>query len=170
MLRLKRAPARIIVMATLLVAAALPALADWANQNGGLQDLSTGLVWSPSQTQATGSWWSWTGAKARAADYVTHDYDEAGNVIATYSDWRLPTVKELQTAISNGTMNQLVPRNADGSAALYYGVEVWSSESRGNKAWTVTVIRDKASGDVIGGGEATLWLKGSGFESFFVRP
>jgi hypothetical protein len=150
-----------------LVAAASPVLADWAFQNGGQQDLSTGLVWSQSQAAETGSWWTWPTSQTNAANYVTHDYDASGTVIATYADWRVPTVAELQTAIANGTMNQLVPRDPPLYAGSSY---VWSSQSRGNKGWAVRVVRDETTGDVVAGGEAVLFLKGSGFEVFFVRP
>jgi hypothetical protein len=164
-----RSAATFAVMAFALLAAAAPARADWAYQNGGLQDLSTGLVWSRSQAGQTGSWWTWPTSQTNAANYVTHDYDAAGNVIATYSDWRVATIKELQVAIQNGTINQLIPRNAQGGPLYYGSVYLWSSESRGTKGWAVNVVID-SSGQVTGGGQPVLFLKGSGFDVFFVRP
>ena len=139
--------------------AASPAHAAWTWEQGGLLDGSTGLVWSQSQAKETGSWWTWDGAKTRAANYA----------VATYDDWRVPTVKQLQTAIANGTIALLIPKNAQGGP-LYKGkVYLWSSESRGNKGWAVSLeINDL--GGVVGGGEAKLFLKDSGFDVFFVRP
>lgn len=128
--------------------AASPAHAAWTWEQGGLLDGSTGLVWSQSHRAETGSWWSWNGAKTRAANYV----------VATYDDWRVPTVKELQTAIANGTMKLAKP-SAGG---------LWSSEARGNKAWWVSLEFNNL-GEVDGGGVAKLSLKDSGFEVLFVR-
>lgn len=139
--------------------AASPAHAAWTWEKGGLLDGSTGLVWSQSQAKETGSWWTWDTSKTRAANYA----------VATYDDWRVPTVKQLQTAISNGTIALLIPKNAQGGP-LYYGkVYLWSSESRGNRGWAVSLDINNL-GEVVGGGEAKLFLKDSGFEVFFVRP
>ena len=138
--------------------AASPAHAAWTWEKGGLLDGSTGLVWSQSQVAETGSLWTWNGAKTRAANYVVSERDTAGNVVATYDDWRVPTVKELQTAIANGTMKLAKP-SAGG---------LWSSEARGNKAWWVSLEFNNL-GEVDGGGVAKQSLKDSGFEVLFVR-
>jgi hypothetical protein len=156
--RFKRASALFLATTTLLLAAAVPVLADWANQNGGLQDLSTGLVWSRSQAHETGSWWSWDRAVTNAANYSVTDGS------GTYSDWRMPTVSELKTAIINGTLTEVSLR--DGHQP--HDGRVWSSEKRGNKGWAVYAVRDD-SGQVIDA-RAELHLKGSGFEVHFVRP
>ena len=64
---------------------------------------------------------------------------------------------------------QLIPRNAQGGP-LYYGqCYLWSSEAKGNKGWTVSVVIDQF-GHVTGGGQAVLFSKDSGFDAFFVRP
>lgn len=157
-----------LVAGCLATVGAGPARADWTWAEGGLLDLSTGLAWSQSQAGETGSWWTWNGAATRAAGYVVNEFDDAGNVVATYDDWRVPTVKELQTAIANGTIEWLIPRNEFGGPIYGGKVWLWSSESRGTKGWAVS-LEVNALGEVIGGGEARLFLKGSGFDVFLVR-
>ena len=138
--------------------AASPAHAAWTWEQGGLLDGSTGLVWSQSQIKETGSLWTWNGAKTRAADYV----------VATYDDWRVPTVKQLQTAIANGTIDLLLPKDALGDPLHYGEVWLWSSEGRGIWGWAVRV-KINGLGEVVGGGDKKLSLKDSGFDVFFVR-
>jgi hypothetical protein len=144
-----------IATAALLLGIAGNAWAAWTS--GGYQDPATGLIWSGSYGRQTGSWWTWGTAQQKAADYVASD------ATGTYSDWRVPTVKELQTAIQDGTFGQL-PLGPYGGT-----VYLWSSESRGNKGWAVSITVD-ANGAVVGGGQPVLFLKGSGFDVHFVRP
>ena len=158
------------LIVALVFGIAAPALAAWIVQNGGLQDLSTGLVWSQSQYQETGSFWTLGVVGQRAANYVTYDRDINGNVTATYADWRLPTVKELQKAIANGTINQVIPRDAEGNPIFYTSFYYPTSEMRGKKYWVVRVEFDAATGQVIGGGETMLVTKESWFDAYFVRP
>ncbi len=63
----------------------------WAQQQGGSQDLQTGLVWLD-WTLANGSLWSHPGAGTQAAACT------AGGV----TGWRLPTRAEMTTAVSDG--------------------------------------------------------------------
>jgi hypothetical protein len=149
----------------LIVGIAAPAFAAWAFQNGGLQDLSTGLVWSQSQYQETNSWWTFDVAPQRAANYVTYDLN--GDA---YSDWRLPRVKELQTAIANGTLNQVLPRDAVGIPLFYTTFFYQTSEMRGKQHWVVDVVFDPVTGQVIGGGRAWLTRPGGWSDLYFVRP
>ena len=136
---------------------------------GGYVQPSTGVVWSQSHKGETGSWATWPYAKARAADYQVVDSDAAGNS-TLYSDWRLPTIAELQAAIADGTIEQLIPRNSLGRPRYHGKVYTWSSESRSKKfAWAVTLLID-ADGRVIGGGEPVLFGTSSAFDIWFVRP
>lgn len=134
---------------------------------GGTKD-SAGLVWSRSQKVETGSWWNWDQAYGNAANYAVSDVDPLGQS-AFYDDWRLATVKELQRAIADGTMNTIVPRTPEGP--YYYDILIWSADARGSSAWTVLVKRqDVSPWDVTGGGEATFRKKNSLYtEVFFVR-
>ena len=67
------------------------AVGGWAQQQGGSQDLQTGLVWLD-WTLANGSLWSHPGAGTQAAACT------AGGV----TGWRLPTRDEMTTAVSDG--------------------------------------------------------------------
>ena len=151
-------------------------VAAWAVE-GGVKD-STGLVWSKSQKLETGSWWDWPFASTNSANYSILDVDAAGNP-TLYDDWRLPTAHELQVAILDGTMTGLMPivstTTADGViqyAPLYIKVGIWTSETRGNKAWTVNVVRDSAYPYTLiisSSGTKTLVDKSTSIEVFFVR-
>ncbi len=137
-------------------------------EEGGNVDPLTGVVWSQSQRAETGSWWRWNSAATRAADYWVMDVDQFG-VLTQYSDWRVPTVRELQAAIADGTIGALIPRNSNGSPMYAGTVYLWSSESRGSKGWAVSVTIN-SSGQVTGGGTAKLFVKDSASTCFFVRP
>jgi hypothetical protein len=144
----------------LLVGIAVPALAAWTL--GGYQDPATGKVWSPSlYAQTGGSWSTWPWAAQHAADYVSTDGT------GSYSDWRLPTVKELQTAVADGTINTLLPRNPDGSVITL--APLWTSETRGNKAWSVHIIVDPNT-QQISGWSTVLGSKGDAWDAYFIRP
>ncbi len=65
------------------------------NGDGTILDLATGLMWQKAMTQAT-----WSGATADARKAVT------GN----YTDWRVPTIKELYSLINfNGSTGRARP-------------------------------------------------------------
>lgn len=112
---------------------------SWAIADGGCKDLKTGLVWSYNCGTRSGTLWSWANAINDCSAYDNG-----------FSDWRLPTVSELQTAYKDGAWAHL----QDGSAP-----ECWSNQAKGNKAYSVNLIS----------GLTSLHLKGSGFESFCVR-
>ena len=65
-------------------------VAGWLQQQGGSQDMQTGLVWLD-WTTANGSLWSHTGARNEAAACTS----------GGYSDWRLPTRAEMTAAVTN---------------------------------------------------------------------
>lgn len=109
--------------------------ANWATAEGGCKDLQTGLVWSLPGPCCV----NWNTATQYAADLV-----EGG-----YSDWRLPTRAELETAASHLAYPQLL-----GSG------ECWSSTTQGGtRAYTVNLQT----------GVATLRLKGSSLSFHCVR-
>lgn len=95
--------------------------------------------------------WTWSAAKNQAANLV-----EGG-----YSDWRLPTRAEFQSAIQGATLPAL-------SAGTYL---YWTSEKQGNRAWAVTIATD-ASGNVIPSqsGGTSLILQASFVHAIAIRP
>ncbi len=60
-------------------------------QEGGLEDLNTGLVWSRSQIDEQGVLYTWSGAQVSASRYAVSDYDAAGQPVL-YDDWRMATL------------------------------------------------------------------------------
>lgn len=84
----------------------------FATGNGGCQDLATGLVWS-----RVSCCWYW--------EYATQnceDTEEGG-----FTDWRLPTIAELEDAHANGAPTHFEYENAN---SVY-----WSSNRQGQRAW-----------------------------------
>jgi hypothetical protein len=133
----------------------------WAETEGGLKDLSTGLVWGPSITSVYETWATWDWALGKAANYE----------VGVYGDWRLPTRSEMLEAVDNGTMDLVLwyyPGiwNYDPNAGKR-DLVFWTSERKGNKAYVV-VVR-VAYGEVITG-YVELWPKGSGCDALMVRP
>ena len=106
---------------------------SWATEDGGCKDLSTGLVWSLRTGNST-----WFFAKQFAADLP-----EGG-----FTDWRLPTKAELETAFQHTAANQLPSANIS-----------WSGTRQGNKAWYVN----------LSNGSSALILRGSSVPFFCVR-
>src|SRR5688572_7652441 len=84
---------------------------NWRFEEGGLKDLNTGLVWSQSFQERTGSLWTYEPAVNQANNLVEGGYD----------DWRLPTQGELQEAAAHGFGNHYV-YSATAAPAAY-----WSS-------------------------------------------
>ena len=63
-----------------------------------MQDMATGLVWSPSLSDLLGgSWQTWGYANDYANNLVLDGFD----------DWRLPTAAELQAAVSHDIANHV---------------------------------------------------------------
>lgn len=112
------------------------------------------LSWSQDFYVATSSTWTWTGATNHAANLV-----EGG-----FSDWRLPTRAEWQAAIQAGTVGPLQPNLPQGN---YY----WTADTKGTKAYAITVTTD-ASGNVIAAqsGQTALLVKTSAIYGVAVRP
>ncbi len=107
----------------------------------------------------TVSWSQFFGARATWSQANTY----AANLVeGGYSDWRLPTRAEFQTAISGGTMPALTP-----NTAWWY----WTSERQGNRAWVVTIVTD-ANGNVLPAqsGGTSKQLQVSLLASIGIRP
>lgn len=112
--------------------------------------------------------------------WAVDEFDENGDVLATYDDWRLPTIEELKTATNIGTIERIYPTNETGGP-LYIDGGAWTSQSHGNKAWRVTIDVDVIRGTdeegrtiviewwIVGDGGESLHLKDSGFDAFLVR-
>ena len=90
----------------------------WLQQQGGSQDMQTGLVWLD-WTKANGSLWSHTGARNEAAACTS----------GGYSDWRLPTRAEMTAAVTN-QISLNCPLS--GSAGIYF--IWWSSNTKGSRS------------------------------------
>lgn len=113
------------------------AVGGWAQQQGGSQDLQTGLVWLD-WTLANGSIWSYSGAGTQAAAYTTAD---------GFTGWRLPTRAEMTTAISDGIA--LTPLSGIPNCPLTpaNGTALWWSSTLGTtKGGKAAYIMDMRTG------------------------
>ncbi len=118
----------------------------WATADGGCKDLVSGLVFSSrATTRENGSGYKWDQAVNACAALA-----EGGK-----SDWRLPTVKEIGVEALNGASTHLMT-NMWASQSWH----TWTSNARGNKAY-IGKLDD---------GTYYLVLKGSGTDTFCVRP
>lgn len=107
-------------------------------EDGGCKDLATGLVWSLAIDN-----WDWP-----LTNEIGQNLEEGG-----FTDWRLPTIEEMQTAHAHGAPTHFDPG--------VVGIHMWSSETRGNKwAWKVVLMGD---------GSVDLRDQGSIFDAMFVR-
>jgi hypothetical protein len=100
----------------------------WETAWGGCQDQITGLVWSANYTDLHGGTLPWS----MANDYC-NNLMEGG-----FSDWRLPTPAEVQSAAQHDAMDTdftLPPPyiGVNHHLATEYAV-VWTSQIKGNKA------------------------------------
>ena len=80
---------------------------DFATTEGGCKDLDTGLVWSPDFRGIPGAT-NGDGIPASGSpDFCERILDSypAGN--GGYTDWRIPTVAEVEEAIANGLKSHL---------------------------------------------------------------
>lgn len=94
--------------------------------NGGCQDLATALAWS-THTPAGPGGWNWA-----LANQTCEDLQEGG-----FSDWRLPTVEELQAANANGAPTHFdYPICGPNNCCKY-----WSSKKQGPWAWAVCLMQ-----------------------------
>jgi hypothetical protein len=115
------------------------------NGNGTLTDNLTGLMWLKDggcikKKKWTDSLNAVTDFNNNPANYTCLEY------AATYSDWRLPNVKELESLIHYGASDSAAWLNSEGFVgvdASYY----WSSTTRERntfKAWIIGITKGKA--------------------------
>lgn len=111
------------------------------------------LVVNQWSQQFPGGAYTWDGATTFAANLV-----EGG-----FSDWRLATRAEWQTAITNGTVGSLQPNLGPGN---YF----WTADHQGTRAWMVEIVTDP-NGNVIAAqsGATKRVLKGSATYAVAVR-
>lgn len=177
---LYRHPLFSLALVAILSLAQRPAAAQteqWAWEEGGLKDRSTGIVWGVSLWKETGSMWTWDGAMWAAENWVWNEYDESGNVTATYDDWRVPTIEEFATAANNGTLDVAYGRG--GTVGMGYAIDgPWTANSKGNKAYIivfdVTTTFDPVTGEridsyAVADPPTQLFLKGSGLNTVLIR-
>lgn len=161
-------------MRTLMALCALALVVAATNSSrgieGGFIDAGgTGLVWSPSQSSLNGSMLNWTASVSFAANYSNIDTNLQG-VSTTYSDWRLPTLAELTTAIDNGTIQ---------SVNLFMGFKAptgktktmnfWVADNKASKAWAMAITFDD-QGHITARSPVQLSKKTIACGGYMVRP
>jgi hypothetical protein len=138
-----------LVLTSLLATAVLVEAAPEPAQ-ARLAPYASGISWS---SKFPGLW-TWNGAVSEAASWVENGY----------SDWRLPTVAEIQASIGDGSL-QAVWTDTGTSY-------IWSSETQGSKyAFSVKIVADSSGViDVNKSGAKTRMLKGDAIFAHAVRP
>lgn len=152
-----------LAVATLAILVCSAALAV----DGGYKQPNTGIVWAFDTIYFSSDWKT---ATSYAANYSVSDLNDNG-VMTTYSDYRLPTVAEMQAAIADGTItyvNQHSPHPIGGD------IFVWTSDFRGKGSRSAYVVHIQygPNGEVItsNSGQASLALINSSVFSYMVRP
>ena len=103
----------------------------WNNEDGTATDFSTGLMWQYPSLKTTKLW-------EDAIQYCE------GLVLAGYSDWRLPNVRELHSASNPKIISATDKRAHFGTYA--FSNEFWSSTSRSGD-YAATVIQPNGEVD-----------------------
>jgi len=110
------------------------AAGEWAQQQGGSQDLQTGLVWLD-YTLLSGDILSYPQAVTDALDFPFAPWTSA------YNDWRVPTLDEMTTACAHGLAQHCPLAGTPGVYEIW-----WSSKTRaGGKQAAVVDLRTGAS-------------------------
>jgi hypothetical protein len=114
---------------------------------------------------------------AAADAWVWEEYDEFGNVTATYDDWRVPTIEEWTTAANNGTLDVAYGRG--GTPEQGYFIDgPWTANAKGNRAYIVvfdiTITFDPITGEpirsyAVADPPTQLFLKDSGLNTVLIR-
>jgi hypothetical protein len=121
--------------------------AGWFWSEGGCKDMQTGLVWSPDTTLVS-SWTFWPGLQ-RAIDLSQN----------AYSDWRQPTIQEMQTAFAHG---------APAIGLQSYTSNAWSMSLTGRKlsnvstAWMYNFANGTPSEQPVNGSTSLMVVRGGG--------
>jgi hypothetical protein len=142
------------VAAALALSSLLPLAQDLRPAEAPLGNAAP-VALSTSWSQDPGLQGSWDNCMSVAANLV-----EGG-----FSDWRLPTRAELQSAIQNGTLPAItvIPP----SSSFW----IWTSERKGTRAYAVVITTD-AAGVVIPSqsGSVQLPLRRSNLNAVAIRP
>jgi hypothetical protein len=112
--------------------------ADFATEDGGCKDHATGLVWSPDWRGVTGNPYATAAFPPQYCEY--RDYNG-------FSDWRHPTLGEIEETLANG-LNEHLDFFLDGGATpddnLYHATSC-NTKVRGSRKYYVIRFSD---GDV----------------------
>jgi hypothetical protein len=135
------------------------AAATTARADGFYTDPHTGLTWSDSLTQLSGSWWTWQPAMQLAAAYSG---DEE-------TDWRLPTRQEYFDAAVDGTLQTILPGTPNYVPGTARSLLFWTSDHKGANAYMVEVFYD-ATGKITNIRQQLVKGNGWAVDAFMVRP
>lgn len=132
------------------------------NGNGTVTDNITGLMW---QKYENPSYYNWYQASGKYhATYNSSSQNVCGSlIIDSYSDWRLPTKKELMTIVDHAIPSPGPTINADyfpDAYAFFYWSSTTTARYRDN-AWAV----DFLAGDAVSGGKGSY----NGYDGLNVR-
>lgn len=78
---------------------------DFATQNGGCEDLSSGLIWAADSRVASAGTGIAIGGEPFVPCWGLNDVENGG--YGGFSDWRPPTISEVQSALANGLSSHL---------------------------------------------------------------
>jgi hypothetical protein len=95
---------------------------DFTTADGGCKDLNTGLVWSPDWRGLTSSSGGGASSTDTNCDFNLNNHPDGGG----YTDWRQPTLGEVQEALANG-LNSHLDFFDDGGVTPDDGMYRWTS-------------------------------------------
>jgi len=151
-----------------LAAAIIITSTSWAIE-GGVMDITSRSVWSPSQTCLNGSTQIWKDSVFFASNYVSWDVNAAG-AIAPYSDWRLPTLAELSAAINSGTIQSINYLNGfKAPAGTTMTKYFWTADSQTGKGVAMGLTFND-QGTIVGAASKLVAKSTSICGGFMVRP
>jgi hypothetical protein len=128
------------------------------NGNGTVTDMQTHLVWEKKSDdgsihdQNNTYTWSITGTEPDGLAFTVFLATLNGQAFAAHTDWRLPSVEELETLLDRGREDPMVDPIFNTNCATQIVV------TYGNPGCTVTTC----SCSVHGGGEGTYWSSTTG--------
>ena len=116
---------------------------------------------------------NWTASSTFAANYSINDLSSQG-VATTYSDWRLPTLAELTTALTNPTNSTVQSINFqlggfNAGAGSTKTLNFWTADNKASKAWAMAITFDDL-GRITAHSPIQLSKKTSACGGYMVRP